>query len=196
MVTPFDYKKPLWEVHAISGLEDDQCAFFWKAHHSLSDGEGFVRSLLSTTSLADTLEELEKKGYQQHKRNHRPQQEKNKYSFFWLHLCHFLWNIYFVTTILLHDLYSFILCCIPYYHHRDFYYQGLQSYDKEMAWSKGVNMKEIKLVRQAFGGTLNDVMLTVLTRAIKAYLDNLGRRQDDYIQLLIPISLREPNDWR
>lgn len=149
--------------------------------------------MLSTTSLADTLKELEKKGYQQHQR--KPQQDENKGSWI-MGLYQFFWTIYLIACILMHDLYSLLLCCIPFYHHKDFYYQGLQSYEKEMAWSKDVSMNDIKVIRQAFGGTLNDVMLTVLARSMKSYLDNLGRRQDDYIQLLIPISLREPNDWR
>lgn len=85
---------------------------------------------------------------------------------------------------------------IPLLSRRDLYYNGLQSHDKEMAWSDDVDMKDIKVVRDAFGGTLNDVMLAVVTRCIKSYLDDLNIRRDNYVQLIIPISLREPSDWR
>jgi dTDP-D-glucose 4,6-dehydratase len=79
---------------------------------------------------------------------------------------------------------------------KDLYYQGLQSHEKEMAWSEDVSIKDIKLVRQVFGGTLNDVMLAVVTRCMKSYLETEAQRKDDYVSFVIPVSLRQPNDWR
>lgn len=78
----------------------------------------------------------------------------------------------------------------------DLIYNGLQSHEKEMAWSEDVSIKDIKTIREAFGGTLNDVMLTVVTRCIKSYLESIGQRKDNYVNFIIPISLRQPNDWR
>lgn len=62
---------------------------------------------------------------------------------------------------------------------KDLYYEGLQSYKKEMAWSDNTSLKDIKIIRTAFGGTVNDVMLTVATRCIKSYLEDIGQRHDN-----------------
>lgn len=110
--------------------------------------------------------------------------------------CTVLWNLYIFIIAASHDLYMLLAASIPLLSRRDLYYNGLQSHDKEMAWSDDVDMKDIKVVRDAFGGTLNDVMLAVVTRCIKSYLDDLNIRRDNYVQLIIPISLREPSDWR
>lgn len=49
--TPLDMKKPLWEAHLIEGLEGNQFAFYFKAHHCAVDGMGavnFIKDWLST----------------------------------------------------------------------------------------------------------------------------------------------------
>ncbi|KAI8097242.1 wax ester synthase-like acyl-CoA acyltransferase domain-containing protein [Halteromyces radiatus] len=56
-VKPFDGDKPLWEVHFISGLENNQFAFLWKAHHSMSDGVGIMKAVLATTTSFDAKKE-------------------------------------------------------------------------------------------------------------------------------------------
>ncbi|CEP12110.1 hypothetical protein [Parasitella parasitica] len=212
VVTPFDYTKPLWELHAISGLEDDHYAFFWKAHHALADGEGFIRSLLSTTSLNATLKKLEEQSVVSHRRKKdiastkkkdssltdRPKSSCHKafayisvmMNLFWI----VLYQIYVYSVVTIHDLYCVFLCVLPVTR-KDLYYKGLQSHEKEMAWSDDVSIKDIKIVREAFGGTLNDVMLLVITRCLKSYLESIGKRNDNYISFIIPVSLREPSDW-
>ncbi|KAG2236460.1 wax ester synthase-like acyl-CoA acyltransferase domain-containing protein [Thamnidium elegans] len=203
VVSPFDYTKPLWELHAISGLEGDQCALFWKAHHALSDGQGFIRSLLSTTSLDASLKKLEQQGpphHNKHKRNTigLPKQIWGMFPNYITALI--LWVWYFVSQAhllwitLYHDFYSMILCILPMCR-KDFIYNELQSHEKEMAWSDDIRLQDINTVRKVFGGTLNDVMLAVVTRSVKNYLESVGDRHDNYVSFIIPVSLRKPNDW-
>ncbi|KAI8334644.1 wax ester synthase-like acyl-CoA acyltransferase domain-containing protein [Chlamydoabsidia padenii] len=47
---PFDFDKPLWQVHFITGLQGNQSAFLWKAHHSMSDGVGIMKAVMATTT--------------------------------------------------------------------------------------------------------------------------------------------------
>lgn len=42
---PLDLSKPLWEAHVIEGLEDNRFAFYFKAHHSATDGLGAMRTI-------------------------------------------------------------------------------------------------------------------------------------------------------
>lgn len=178
----------------------------------MADGEGFIRSLLSTTSLGTTLKKLEEQSIVSHRRRKEALNEKkandtsnpnepiwqkiqvyisNLMSLFWL----ILYQIYVYGVVIVHDLYCVLLCLLPVTR-KDLYYKGLQSHEKEMAWSEDVSIKDIKIVREAFGGTLNDVMLLVITRCLKNYLESIGKRNDNYISFIIPMSLREPSDWR
>jgi diacylglycerol O-acyltransferase len=187
-------------------LEGDRCAFFWKVHHSLAAAEGFIHSLLSTTSLDSTLKKLEEQSVVSHRsknsaslENNVPQQLWSKFPSFIAIIISFLWlvihRVCLFGIVLCHDVYSSLLCVLPVMR-KDLYYKGLQSYKKEMAWSDNVSIKDIKTVRTAFGGNLNDVMLTVVTRCIKSYLEDIDQRYDNYVSFIIPVSLREPSDWR
>jgi len=42
---PLDFKRPLWEMHIIEGLENNRFAIYTKFHHSLIDGVSGVRML-------------------------------------------------------------------------------------------------------------------------------------------------------
>lgn len=200
MTLPFDYTKPLWELHAISGLKGDQCAFFWKAHHAMSDGQGFIRSILSTTSIDAKLKRLEKQSVDNKiKQKVAIPRYTNKLPCFITTLFYYMWNMiyqaYVYSISLYHDMWVMLLCILPL-RRKDLVYNGLQSYEKEMAWSNDIYIKDIKIVKEVFGGTLNDIMVSVITRSMKDYLESIGKRNDDYFHLIIPVSLRQPNDWR
>ncbi|QUR68090.1 WS/DGAT/MGAT family O-acyltransferase [Mycobacterium spongiae] len=45
--TPLDMTKPLWELHLIEGLADNQFAIYFKAHHCAVDGMGAVNLIKS-----------------------------------------------------------------------------------------------------------------------------------------------------
>ncbi len=61
---------------------------------------------------------------------------------------------------------------------------------RRLAWTT-IPIPEVKIIRQACGGTLNDVVLTVLTGAIQRYAKlhgvSLKRR---LLKLMVPVSLR------
>ena len=45
-----DFRRPLWEVHLIEGLEDDRFAIYHKVHHSLVDGVSGMRLITRALS--------------------------------------------------------------------------------------------------------------------------------------------------
>ena len=54
---PLDFKRPLWEMHFIEGLEGDRFALYMKMHHSLIDGVGGSRMMdrIMAHSVEDSL---------------------------------------------------------------------------------------------------------------------------------------------
>ena len=48
--TLLDRSRPLWEVHLIEGLKNDQFAMYFKVHHALIDGMGAMRMLREALS--------------------------------------------------------------------------------------------------------------------------------------------------
>lgn len=65
---------------------------------------------------------------------------------------------------------------------------------RKVAWSE-ISIAEVKAIRQAWGGTLNDVVLTVLTLALRRYaaLHRL-RLKGRLVRIMVPVSLRRPEE--
>lgn len=55
--TPLDHLRPLWEAYLIEGLKEDRAAFFLKVHHSVMDGVGSV-ALFDALTQADRSERV------------------------------------------------------------------------------------------------------------------------------------------
>ncbi len=45
-----DRSRPLWEMHVFDGLANDRVGMYFKTHHGLIDGIGFIRVVLNTVS--------------------------------------------------------------------------------------------------------------------------------------------------
>jgi len=57
-----------------------------------------------------------------------------------------------------------------------------------------VPMDELRSVRRAFGGTLNDVVLAAVAGALRRLLAERGERPHDPLVAMVPMSLRDPSD--
>ena len=59
-------------------------------------------------------------------------------------------------------------------------------------WARtSISLDDVKMIRVAFGGTVNDVVLTAVTRGFRQLLQARGERVDDRtITSLIPVSMR------
>ncbi|KAI9027226.1 wax ester synthase-like acyl-CoA acyltransferase domain-containing protein [Phycomyces nitens] len=212
LIKPFDPERPLWQLHVISGLKDGRSAVFWKAHHALSDGEGFIKSILAVTSFggkddqpvmvahsrkAPTVSESAPV-YPITDYTLSIQLVKDLFNFFvlwstfWLNVI--FMRLYSAWIILEHDIRMTLICILPIHRH-DLYYSGTQKSQKEISWSDSISIDDVRIVREAFHGTLNDMMLVVVTRSIKSYIESVSTRKDNYARILIPLSLRKPDDW-
>jgi len=64
------------------------------------------------------------------------------------------------------------------------------SKDRKVAWTE-IPLADVKTIREKFGGTVNDVVLTVVTSAIRRYVEAHGiqvRRKQ--LRIMVPVNLR------
>ncbi|RUP52471.1 wax ester synthase-like acyl-CoA acyltransferase domain-containing protein [Jimgerdemannia flammicorona] len=207
---PFDQEKPRWVAHIVYGLPDGKSAMFMKVHHCLADGQGFVRSLLTCTSAKDSINAAIAASLAA-KSAPRPRAKASQLPILsslssetaaqipqplveiWAFMIFFL--TYFLTVVvgLLHTARMGVRSAT--FQRRGFSYKGEQTAVKSIAWSDDVSIDDIRVVRKAYGASLNDVMVATVTRCIRSYLSELGKVEDEELMLFIPISLRRPDDW-
>jgi WS/DGAT/MGAT family acyltransferase len=62
---------------------------------------------------------------------------------------------------------------------------------KRAAWSPPIPLKDVKAIRKVVGGTVNDVLLTAMTGALRRYLENRGEPVDGLnFRAIVPVNLR------
>ncbi len=67
---------------------------------------------------------------------------------------------------------------------------------QKIAWGE-IPMAEIKAIRENFGGTVNDVVLTVLTATVRRYVQLHGvKMRGRQLRLIVPVNLRGNGDVR
>jgi NRPS condensation-like uncharacterized protein len=62
---------------------------------------------------------------------------------------------------------------------------------KKNAITKAFNVTALKSVAKQYGGTLNDVVLSILSLSLKEYMEGKGEKSAKTFNLLVPFSLRE-----
>ncbi|KDQ60054.1 hypothetical protein JAAARDRAFT_56054 [Jaapia argillacea MUCL 33604] len=218
----WDLSRPLWEVEMLYNYRDDtgaKCALITRAHHALSDGQGFIMSQLFTTSARPMIEQ---KLNGVAKKVNNLENGKAKISdlpvnglgkrlqpldpfipslvvtfIFWA-----LW-ILFTCVRILYDVYAATRYGIMFltFHRRGLRYDGPRPEEREFSFSEAVSLQDIKVIQKAFQSskrriTLNDVMCAVVVKTVGEYFDSIGETKDKRISFFIPISIRTPSDSR
>jgi len=72
-------------------------------------------------------------------------------------------------------------------------FKGLPGVAKRVAWADPISLDEVKAVGKALGCSVNDVLLSSVAGALRAYLVRRGDDVDDVmIRALVPVNLRPP----
>lgn len=168
---PLDTRKPLWDIHLVTGLPEGRFALLLKLHHALTDGAGaysVASGLLDETQVAARATPAPVPAP---RRSLRETAEST-----WAQAGE-------AATIAS----SVLLATRPY-----------PASPISAPVSKARNLGFVRLelgdirgIRRAHGGTTNDVVLAVFAGALREWLVNRGHRADDRsLRALIPVSLR------
>jgi WS/DGAT/MGAT family acyltransferase len=64
---------------------------------------------------------------------------------------------------------------------------------RRWGWARG-RLSDVQLVRGAFGGTVNDVVLAAITHGFRELLQSRGEPVDGVLRTLVPVSVRRPGE--
>ncbi len=199
-----DRSKPLWEMWLIEGLQDDRCALISKTHHALIDG-------ISGVDLATVLFDVspEPAPVRHSGRAWQPHREPG--------------TVELLLTGLKAamragaELAGGTIDAIAHPEHALARAREAAEGIGEIIWA-GLNpapatplnvdigphrryigvasrLEDFKLIKNAFGGTVNDVVLAVVTGALRSFLISHGVRTEGMeMRALVPVSVRAQNE--
>ena len=196
-----DRTRPLWEIYVIDGMKDGRGALIFRLHHALADGvsgAGLMKVILDTTPEVALA-----------RRQPRsqplppPVAERSLLDRISSAVQTTLQSAFAVESGLL----GFAQAVFPDRTESDS--KSLLDLLPELAlpverlpfnkpcggnrkfcWAE-FDLAEVKAIREAVGGTLNDVVLTVLTRALARYVKLHGQTTvDRFVRIVCPVSLR------
>lgn len=203
MSQPLDQSKPLWQFHIIENLVSEKATFLARLHHSIGDGISLIKVLFSLTHLTaelslEPLPSFEKK-------------EEKELSFLESAIKN-VEDALGAGNDLLQEAQKVVankpdnilekiksgfnstlevgkmLGSKP---EAAKLYKGKASVMKRAAWSKAFDIKKVKAIRKASGGTINEVLLAALTGAIRNHMLHHGIRIREDFPIAIPVSLHD-----
>jgi diacylglycerol O-acyltransferase / wax synthase len=195
-----DRNKPLWEIHVIDGLKDGRGAVIWRVHHALADGVSGARLLEVFLEPAPDAAPAPLK--RPPPAAPAPDGSKGGIS----RVIHTTLDSLLATEKGLLDFGEALLGDL-----KDAGSKGLLDLLPELllsverlpfnkpcgagrkfCWAE-IDLAEVQKIRAAVGGRVNDVILTILTRALARYVKLHGQSiVNRYVRIVCPVSLRKP----
>lgn len=212
MSTPLDFTKPLWMVHAIENYEGGT-AVCVRLHHCIADGMALVFVLLSLTDLSPDA----RVGSDEKVRHPRSRRgllgggltSVLKQTSATAHVARRLTRraLHEGRTTLTRPTRAVeiaqwggdnVLAAGRLFlrsHDPETAFKGKLGTQKRAAWSRPLSMKDVKRIKNATGGTVNDVLVAAMTGGLRRYL--LARGEDIRgltFRAAVPINLRQPDE--
>ena len=202
MSTPLDFSKPLWQCHYIEGLGSGS-AILLRFHHCIGDGVALVHVILSLTDTAADAPWPKRTKLMAHEEHvgerivslidgarsavERTVKTTRKVTGeLLLHPSHVLDMAQTATEAAAVLVKLLLKSADPATR-----FKGHLGVAKRAAWSRPIRLDEVKAVGKTVGGTVNDVLLTAVSGALRRYLLLRGDRVNGVeINAMVPVNLR------
>lgn len=181
--------RPLWAVHLLKDPEG-ATAIVARLHHCIADGFALAHAMLSLTDSTDGTPMVGEASSQGEE--HEP-----------------------LRQVLIHELEELVqhprraldlakqtaqltrslghLLLLPF--DRDTLLKKKLSGSRRMAWSSGISLETIKAIGRSRGCTVNDVLMSAMTGALRRFLSEAGEPVDEFsVRAIVPVNLR-PVHW-
>ncbi len=194
-----DRSRPLWEIWLIEGLEDGRYAYLQKFHHCLMDGEGAFKmiEILCDIEPEPARKKAVDKSVSEARAGRVPSVQQRS-SNTWQHLAQLpgeaARNVYNILRPRL--LEQFVWPRKPREERATVptaRFNGVISGDRAMACAS-LPMSQLKTVKAHFAVSLNDVVLALVSGAVRRYLQETGELPDVPLRTNIPVSVRCSDD--
>lgn len=194
-----DRRRPLWEMWLIEGLEGGRYAYLQKFHHCMMDGEGAFKMIEvicdfePEPSTAKTVD----KSISEAKAGKVPSYEEIS-SNVWRHLTRMPGDAARSVYDLLRPriLEQFVWPRKPKEHQPEVptaSFNGAIGSDRAMVVA-ALPLADLKTIKNHFGVSLNDVVLAIVSGAMRDYLLERGELPSGALRTNIPVSLRTESD--
>jgi diacylglycerol O-acyltransferase / wax synthase len=197
--TLLDRHRPLWQVTLVEGLEDGRIAAYAKVHHSMLDGVAAMKQLLASFSTDPNDLDLPPPWARGAERARHEAGGPTSLVGTALELTRdtigealsaagasraLLGQLWQATRGATHP--------VPFQAPRSILNQPLTGARRYVAQS--YELDRLRAVADAFEVTLNDVVLTLCSGALRTYLLEQGALPDDPLIALVPVSIRPADD--
>ena len=203
--TPLDLSRPLWQFHLIENFEEC-CALVMRFHHSIADGMALVHVILSLTDTDPDapwpMFPLDGAGRRSRRRGGLLGPVRSRLApvrkvagrvvregaDLVMHPSH-LRELGRTGKDAALDLVRFLLLKPD----PDMSLRGELGVSKRAAWSTGMPLGDVKTIRRVLGGTVNDVLLSIVAGALRRYLQERGEPVENLsLRVTVPVNMREP----
>ena len=188
---PLDRSRPLWEFWVIDGLADGRVAVFTKMHHAVVDGVTGASLVTDLCSLAPDAPPLNTRPPLELK---RPPRDRDLIAQGLLRVAK--------RPLRLPRLLPETIGVIPSWVQRTrrreampapftaprTSFNGTVTSHRTVAFTR-VGLADVKEVKNAFGTTVNDVVLALCSGALRRYLDDNGELPDRSLVAMVPVSV-------
>lgn len=200
---PLDPSKPLWQAHLIDNYLGGS-VILWRIHHAIADGIALIKVVLSLTgsskaeSLDLSLHLTDSKSSPE--RTHSLLEQADE----WLHTGKRWYNNIeelFSDKEKMRDTLAkslevskevgkLFLGKAP----KSILYKGELCCNKKVAFSNPLPLPDIKKIGKIFGATVNDILLALITGAIRRHLILHKQKLTESIRIVIPVNLRNKDE--
>lgn len=208
--------KPLWDVHVISGLKEGRGGLIWRLHHALADGVSGAELMKLLLDPTPEVTPIPKTRRRRKARAKAPEPPAAKGIFDTINST--LGRLLNLEAGMLGFAESLLANGKPrgagVHKSKDGSLKGLVGLlpeftasierlpfnkpctgERMFRWAE-FNMSDVHAIRETAGGTVNDVILAVLTRALTRYVKLHGQSVvNRFVRIVCPVSLRtNPKD--
>jgi WS/DGAT/MGAT family acyltransferase len=205
MTDVMDRDKPLWELFVINNLEDDKAALIAKVHHCMVDGISGVDLIKILFDISPNPEPPPPKPESQPK----PKKQDTTRAFFDSMLGAMEEGMNRLMEVQGGMLYLASSLADPKTAEKlphmagvlpavatpapPLPFNGECSGERRLAWSE-FSFTDARLIKNVLKGSVNDVVLTVLSEAVSRYAKSHGvKLEDRIVRFMVPASLRQKN---
>ena len=209
---PLDRERPLWEFHLVDNALGGH-ALVMRIHHCIADGIALVGVIMSMTDGAPSG--AGRRPRTAKRRSEAADDGDSFWEMLWRPMAEVLQNPVRASTNLIGKSVDMLSHPTQITHFLRLggdialeiaklafmandsatRFKGTPGLNKRFAWSERIALPEIKAIGKALGCSVNDLLLSAVAGALRAYLVGKGDEVDGVeVRAMVPVNLRQPED--